>query len=798
MPYRSLLSISPYVLISWVAIVYLIIELRNYDDVTIVGKFKSAFHKGSDSFIFKNRISTNQVLFPKSFELDINEFIKEHPNYFDPKSIGKPKLKRAKDEDYAVFQKHSEYFDHNITIYDSSNEINLNLSRCDGELKQDAKIEIDKAVNVDVSMREVLSNFLKQTESDPYYQEMAPFFIDQLKLQLKYDVVDRFFFRMAGSSVWLEEYGVHFAISRILYSPKGSRNQPIVSLTYAQLYNKEWKELTNTKLVVPTNSLENNENIKGDKNDDYMVLKFPRFLPIPFWHDIDNVEGKYYGPEDPRLMLVKNKRGHMEPLVVFNAYHRKLVHLDDDVDDHILLTPDYYRSMFMCWPWQFQKGKENTDGMPDKYYDNNYYNRVVELRIQNLKRSKKQKNWSPFISYEQSNRYGFDKYVLFVYRWANLEILRCNLEGVCAFSYRLSNRLSPSANIGPFRGGTQLVNVNELLARKKIDVSRILPQDREIWVGFARAHLDKCGCGNNMYRPNLIVLVKDKVMVDNGKDDGEDSLLVRDIYKLSHVSSSISFEIPIIGWDLEHPDRLCAGSNVLLPNGISSLFIESVKFDSKNMKWKSQDFTTVTFSVSDFIVYKVNIRGLLNALFNMEDDSLFLPLVVKEEQDLLKSSKTKLPPKTLDNDLYFNTRNLSMGFNNDNLLCALQGSSDFCKQYGIENDDQNLYLEESPYDFSEEDEEIQDSNVVKYEQALMLQLIQRNIDARKELLAETNEFVPKRFLNMPSEDAQYKKKKKVQTKKKNAKKNSLKNTKSNSTSSVSPSTKNLKSKNVLT
>ena len=39
-------------------------------------------------------------------------------------------------------------------------------------------------------------------------------------------------------------------ISRVIYSQKGKKGDPQISLLYAQLYDTNWQELTNTDLLV--------------------------------------------------------------------------------------------------------------------------------------------------------------------------------------------------------------------------------------------------------------------------------------------------------------------------------------------------------------------------------------------------------------------------------------------------------------------------------------------------------------------------------------------------------------------
>ncbi|CAI5756749.1 unnamed protein product [Candida verbasci] len=618
------------------------------------------------------QVYKNQVIFPASFPSneDIQSFVNNHKQFFNKNALGNPSYHKAVEEipkiQQSIFKKYS------FTVFNSKKDIDLNLKKCD-QLSSKSFVEIDEAKDMKSSLHKILSNVLQEIEAgtNPYLSEIAPFLLPELRLQLKMNIVDKFWFKIAGSSVYLEDYGVHFMISRILYSPKGVRNQPIISLTYAQLFDKEWNELINTKLLVPTN------------DNSFKILQFPYFLPIPFYHDIDNITGKYYGPEDPRLILVKNKVGYHEPIVVFNAYHKRMGHFDDD-EDELVLSAQFFRSMFLCWPWQFQQGKEEVGSESDQVY-----NKIVELKIKDFPKVKNQKNWTPFISHTDHLKNGYDSSIYFVYRWANLDIVKCNLDGSCDFHDRLNDKLSPKNQVGPLRGGTQLINLNQIAAD-------IIPKNREIFIGFARAHLDQCGCGSVMYRPNLVIVVKDKVKN-------------KELYKVSHVSSSLEFNLPVIGWKLHDPTDLCFKSNIVLPNGISQWNVD--KIESVDGKWIVNDQLTMLLSLSDYTIHKLNIKGLLQAIIDLPDNSLFKK-PGKENNDKMKK---RLQIPTLD----FETHKYELpGFNNDNIVCALQASVDYCFNYGLKQQFfKSFNMKDETLDDDEEvDESVTDPKIAEYMQ----------------------------------------------------------------------------------
>ncbi|CAK9440351.1 uncharacterized protein LODBEIA_P44510 [Lodderomyces beijingensis] len=531
-------------------------------------------------------------------------------------------FKQAQYEDPSLSPKRARYHAVNFTLFNSKKDIGLDLDNCKS-LQEEKSVYVDRAQDMKSDMHEILTKVLYDLESEKseYFNDLKPFILPELKLQLMLNVVDRFWYRIAGSSVWLQDFGVHYMISRILYSPKGVRNQPIISLTYAQIYDKDWKEIVGARLIVPP--LKQGDPEADEDTDEGTILrfmKFPHFVKIPFWHDIDHLDGRYYGPEDPRLILVKNSRGYDEPLIVYNSFYGVMEPFDDDEDSKSPKQYDFYRSLFMCWPWQFEE-----DGK---------YVKTVGLKIENAETLKIQKNWTPFISHIARKETGYDTHIRFVNRWANLDVLKCDFDGNCQFEYRLDEKLSLKNQIGPLRGGTQLFNLHSILP-EHLKANK----EREIYVGFARAHLDNCGCGSVMYRPNLVIVVRD-------------SWNYKPRYMITHVSSSLSLDIPVGGWDILYPENVCLRSSILIPNGIS---MWHARFDPHGKIL--EDYLTLTFSIADNTVQRINIRGLLQVI---------------DQMGVLESGKDKSEPIS------------EFRVTNDNIVCALDSSTKFCEKYGQE------------------------------------------------------------------------------------------------------------------
>lgn len=583
------------------------------------------------------------------------------------KRIKKLSLYRNSAFDYQGVKKHSEFKDAlgtigrflsltSFIVFGPQQSINLDMNHCSDMIVYNKTIPITSKKGLDTPLREVLLRIIRDIdgERDPYLQEMKPYFNTQIRLQVLHDVVDKHWFRMAGSSVFLKEYGYHMMVSRLAYSPDCLRNNPKFSFAYAQLFDTNWNEVKDVHLVVPTNDIKGKRFFK-DGGDTFTIMQYPSVLPIPFFHDYDDAGMKYLGPEDARLILVRNKAGYEEPLLVFNAYHQKPTLLDDDEDDHVHMQLKGFRSIWVGWPWQFQRGKLNTDGVQNNDFDSRIYNKVHELQIKNIPRVTNQKNWTPFLSRSLRKSHGYDKEILLVYRWSHLQILQCDIDspdGKCGFLYSQEEDLKITSKIGPLRGGTPLVSVNKILREYSADLeASLIPEGTEVWLSFARAHLGKCGCGSNFYRPNLAVLIKSAVKVP-GSDE------TKDVFLLSYISSFVSLGIPIIPWDAFKPLDLCSGTNALIPNGISNWKLRTVT-ESDGVR-RFDDVLTLSLSVSDSTVDIVHLKGLLDILANSGDKPF----------DLNHHSKA--------------TDGETEDRGNDKIVCAMEASTGFCVAYGQE------------------------------------------------------------------------------------------------------------------
>ncbi|KAL5362982.1 hypothetical protein BJX96DRAFT_186505 [Aspergillus floccosus] len=252
--------------------------------------------------------------------------------------------------------------------------------------------------------------------------------------------------RLAGSSVWLPEQGVYFAITRVIYLPSGILHWPTMSFLRAQVFDEGWKELEDLTL-----------NWNG--ND----ITFPATLDIPTpWEK----GGGFFGPEDPRIVLEENVPG-AEPVVVFNM-------------------------------------RLQAEGWPRAMYIHRPFSRFTTvLTIQNEDRAMAEKNWAPFFLLDSHSTTPVEpsRYLHFVYTMKPLCVLRCSLlSGDCDWVFKQevpdSATLPGGSHIdGNMHGGTNFVPVPTRPSARL-----------RLYASFPRTHIHGVCEENAIYRPELVIL----------------------------------------------------------------------------------------------------------------------------------------------------------------------------------------------------------------------------------------------------------------------------------------------------
>ncbi|RCK57901.1 Beta-mannosyltransferase 1 [Candida viswanathii] len=503
------------------------------------------------------------------------------------------------------------YKPYDVELFDAG-VATSNLGEC-LQLSSKIQVEASLAYNKNADLPKILTRFME--EDSPYYREVKDFF-PELAQQLAEGTIEEHWYHLIGSSVWLKQYGVHLMISRIMYTDS-DQGLGVISLSYLQVFDRNWNELDNVELIV--------------RNEDglHKPLTYPQFAPIPMYHNVKRKYGQFYGIEDPRIQMVINKNGEEEPIIIFNSFHRKIKEAVFEKDYEAHIQYDKYRSIFLGWLWRTQMGKVNLEELPDATLKHREYIKIKEMVRPNNDRKGIEKNWALFLNYDERREQGYDSNVHFIYQFKDTKILKCSMydDEVCKWEFETNEHTGS----GKFHGGTELININQLL--DEYDYSQLesikerIPTGRQIWIGFARAVLKDCGCGTHLYRPNLIILMK-----DNEK------------YKFAYASPFIDFGIEALEWWIGK--GLCTAKNLIIPNGISSWTIE------KDSEGGLMDYMSFTITRRDSTIDLVHLRGMLSSLLFSNTN----PKLLNQEQRGFKT--------------------------NTNLDCALTKSDEFCKIYG--------------------------------------------------------------------------------------------------------------------
>lgn len=345
------------------------------------------------------------------------------------------------------------------------------------------------------------------------------------------DLVDRTWARLSGSSVWLPKQQVFFSVTRVIFTPVGTT---IIKMSFlrGQLFDRDWNPLINYTLTW------------GDKQ-----FTFPLVFNISApW----KVDGSYYGPEDPRVIL-EDVDG-AEPVIVFN-----------------MISPEsnWKRAMYVFRPFST-------------------YSTI--LTIGDKPRQESEKNWAPFFVSEQIDQGRLrglaasrdwrkpSDYIYFLYGFKPLRILKCHLHcGDCelVFDQTITEK-SPIAlheHGGSLRGGTNFVPIPLLSTWGKFS-------NTQIYVAFSRTNIPGF-CGGSFYRPELTIMIRQGTH-----------------FHLAYTSESLEFGNSLV--DLGLADDRCGKGRILIPNSIAQWDVEG-----------GQDVMTVTFSVDDKTVQVARIHGML-------------------------------------------------------------------------------------------------------------------------------------------------------------------------------------------
>lgn len=439
------------------------------------------------------------------------------------------------------------------------------------------------------------------------------------------EIIQKKWFQFGSSALWLEKEQCYVVYSRVIYSSIHVRNRPHVSLVRAQAFNKDWVEIKGKRIpyvdvpnpedmeavmkeiddaigITDCSTLKSNNvaydackvknarnSLVAQKRKESILSKYyvtyPTILNIPF-----KTDGDWKGPEDPHAVL--RKTGSMEePVVLYN--------IDDD---------DLSRRIMVAY-------------MPHRKIDP-----IVKLGVDGREQRSMEKNWTPFFHQEQGDSIMSRGFIHFIYSFSPLEILKCSLnDGICELVFDADTlKVSDANKFGGIRGGTQFVPLPSVLPRLK---------DEQIWIGFPKQHIEKCGCGEVYYRPMFSVLVERL-----------------GVYSQELLVPAMGFNIDVLSWDMQTTE--CKDTNILSPNSIGSW--EVVGQDPHTKRF--EDYLTLTVSEADSNTKVITLKGVLDYV-----------LGIYREKDI----KEKFEINHQSDEIIGHT-----------LHCLVDSAFDLCKAYG--------------------------------------------------------------------------------------------------------------------
>ncbi|KAF6007149.1 hypothetical protein HII12_004669 [Brettanomyces bruxellensis] len=383
-------------------------------------------------------------------------------------------------------------------------------------------------------------------------------------------------YRFTGSSVWLPDQKYHLMMSRIVYSPN---KIPLVSFIRLQLFDPNWKEIKGRRLrYVDIDDKElksavvNYERTKNETILDGISIKFPNILDINL--DVES-RSDLLGPEDPRILYKSTGDVH-EPVAVFNQDLRGR------------------RTMYATFPLRHTKPGHKKE--------------TLMLRTSLMGDYPFEKNWTPFFSnISPPPPPGSRGWMYMFYALDPLKIFKCDLDtGYCDIVQQNGKKtdIDRGGLLTSVRGATSLRSIPRKIVQRMLRRDGILDPDYplEIWVGFVKTHIDECGCGAMLYRPNIMVLVRQE-----------------NSFRIDLLSSSIDFGKDVMSWDDLTSTYCDDGNNVLNANEISFWHISDElpqdiqPFDPSAKEIpKYDDYMALTLSEADENVQVVFLRHVLN------------------------------------------------------------------------------------------------------------------------------------------------------------------------------------------
>lgn len=158
------------------------------------------------------------ILYPKNLQLDQTALLQ----LLNTTETTNPFVQYIGNSSSIAFsQLNQTLVNHSIQVFDPFS----NSDNC-LDLMTETQLTISQNIIIKELFEIMVKRLMHQLDTEPAFKELAPFFQNKLSLHLRMRSYHKHFYKFAGTSVWLKDYGVHLMISRVIYSQKGKKGDP--------------------------------------------------------------------------------------------------------------------------------------------------------------------------------------------------------------------------------------------------------------------------------------------------------------------------------------------------------------------------------------------------------------------------------------------------------------------------------------------------------------------------------------------------------------------------------------------
>lgn len=158
---------------------------------------------------FQKKPNDHLVVYPRSFSSESKEKLEDHFNTYLGGITGNLKVLSYNGPKSPLTNKIREdkYHKHEISLYDSVKDIGGDVDKCQPDINKKIKLDVTNSNTFGFSFEKIVRKLVQQLKDDPSILELKGFFNEDLEKHLEEGKTGDHWFKFAGTSVWLEQYG---------------------------------------------------------------------------------------------------------------------------------------------------------------------------------------------------------------------------------------------------------------------------------------------------------------------------------------------------------------------------------------------------------------------------------------------------------------------------------------------------------------------------------------------------------------------------------------------------------------